>query len=296
MTKTGLFVGLITLDYIYLTDHHPQPNEKIVAIDYLACAGGPATNAAITFSGLGNQAIWLGALGKHPITQLIYSDLNQFNLKISDLLADSLNSPPVSSIIVNSQTGDRTVISINAIKSQLSQKIDGQILDNIDLVLIDGHQILMSEQISQIARQKNIPVILDGGSWKPGLEKVLPYIDYAICSAKFYPPDCHDQQQVFQYLNKFNIPHIAISAGEKPLQYYTDGKFGEISIQPVKVIDTLGAGDILHGAFCHYLLEDINNIKNIMRADHFPLVLEKATKIASKSCQYFGPRQWLETY
>ncbi|MGL5508488.1 MAG: PfkB family carbohydrate kinase, partial [Microcoleaceae cyanobacterium] len=137
MLKTGLFVGLITLDFIYLTDHHPQPNEKILAIDYLACAGGPATNAAVTFSGLGNQAICLGALGKHPITQLIDSDLNQFNLKISDLAADSLNSPPVSSIIVNSQTGDRTVISINASKCQLSDKIDGQILDNIDLVLID---------------------------------------------------------------------------------------------------------------------------------------------------------------
>ncbi len=293
MTKTGLFVGLITLDFIYLTDQHPQPNEKIVATDYLTCAGGPATNAAVTFSSFGNQAIWLGALGKHPITQLIYSDLNQFNLKIVDLAHDSLNSPPVSSILVNSQTGDRTVISINASKCQLSEKIDEQLLDsldNIDLVLIDGHQILISEQISQIARQKNIPVILDGGSWKPGLEKVLPYIDYAICSAKFYPPNCQDQQQVFQYLNKFNIPHIAISAGEKPLEYYTKGELQQISIQPVKVLDTLGAGDILHGAFCHYLLE------NILHEDHFSLALEKATKIASQSCQYFGPRQWLQTY
>jgi sugar/nucleoside kinase (ribokinase family) len=292
MAKTGLFVGLITLDFIYLTDQHPQPNEKIVATDYLSCAGGPATNAAVTFSGLGNQAIWLGALGQHPITQLIYSDLNQFNLKIVDLVTDSPNSPPVSSIIVNFQTGDRTVISINAIKSQLSEKIDRELLDsldNIDLVLIDGHQILISEQISQIARQKNIPVVLDGGSWKPGLEKVLPYIDYAICSAKFYPPDCHDQQQVFAYLSKFNIPHIAISAGEKPLEYYAQGELRQISIQPVKVLDTLGAGDILHGAFCHYLLE------NIQHDDYFSLALEKATQIASKSCQYFGPRQWLKT-
>lgn len=291
MRKTGLFVGLITLDFIYLTDHHPQANEKIVATDYLTYAGGPATNAAVTFSWFGNQAIWLGALGKHPITQLIYSDLNKFDLKISDLATNSLISPPVSSILVNSQTGDRTVISINASKSQLSQKIDGQLLDdldNINLVLIDGHQMLISEQIGQIAQQKNIPVVLDGGSWKPGLEKVLPYIDYAICSAKFYPPDCHDQQQVFQYLNNFNIPHIAISAGEKPLVYYKKGESLQISIESVKVLDTLGAGDILHGAFCHYLLE------NILHEDHFPLALEKATKIASKSCQYFGPRQWLQ--
>lgn len=289
MAKTALFVGLITLDYIYLTDRHPQANEKIVAIDYLACAGGPATNAAVTFSSFGNQAIWLGALGQHPITQLIYSDLNQFNLKIVDLAHDYLNSPPVSSIVVNSQTGDRTVISINASKCQLSLKIDRKILDNIDLVLIDGHQILISEQICQIAQQQKIPVIFDGGSWKEGLEKILPYVNYAICSAKFYPPNCHDQKQVFEYLNKFQIPHIAISAGEKPLQYATQGELREISMQSVKVLDTLGAGDILHGAFCHYLLENIN------AADQFPHALEKASKIASKSCEYFGPRQWLQT-
>ena len=45
----GLFVGLVTLDLIYLADCPPQNNQKIVATDYTAAAGGPAANAGVTF-------------------------------------------------------------------------------------------------------------------------------------------------------------------------------------------------------------------------------------------------------
>ena len=48
MIKSGLFVGLITLDLIYLADSPPKNNQKLVATDYTVAAGGPATNAAVT--------------------------------------------------------------------------------------------------------------------------------------------------------------------------------------------------------------------------------------------------------
>ncbi|MFN7658917.1 MAG: PfkB family carbohydrate kinase, partial [Dolichospermum sp.] len=51
------------------------------------------------------------------------------------------------------------------------------------------------------------------------------------------------------------------------------------TIQPV---DTLGAGDIFHGAFCHYILEN-----------SFVQALELAANTAAKACQYFGTRNWL---
>ncbi|NER05528.1 MAG: sugar kinase, partial [Okeania sp. SIO3C4] len=75
MTKTGLFVGLITLDLLYLTTTYPEKNQKIVAADHTITAGGPATNAAVTFSYFGNQTTLLCGLGNHPITHLIRADL-----------------------------------------------------------------------------------------------------------------------------------------------------------------------------------------------------------------------------
>ena len=280
----GLFVGLVTLDLIYLAESAPKNNQKIVAADYTVAAGGPATNAAVTFSHLGNQARVLGMLGSHPMTQLIRSDLDNYKVAIADLDNNATEPPPVSSIIVTQSTGDRAVVSINAVKAQAqSESIPPDILQNVDIVMFDGHQMKVGA-ITQIAKSQNIPVVIDGGSWKPGFEEVLPFVDYAICSANFLPPGCHTSQEVFAYLNKINIPHIAITHGEKPIEYLWEGKTGTIVVPKIQPVDTLGAGDIFHGAFCNYILRE-----------SFPDALAQAANIAAYSCQFFGTRRWMNS-
>ncbi|NEN93920.1 MAG: sugar kinase [Okeania sp. SIO3H1] len=283
MTKTGLFVGLITLDLVYLTTTYPEKNQKIVAADYTITAGGPGTNAAVTFSYFGNQTTLLCGLGNHPITHLIRADLEKQNVTIQDLDKNRSDPPPVSSIITTQNTGDRAVISINATKSQISKElIDPEIIHNVDIVLIDGHQMAASLKVAQLAKSKNIPIVIDGGSWKPGFEEILPFVDYAICSANFYPPNCESQEEVFAYLANQNIPHIAITQGEKPIKYLSQGKFGNVEVPKVNAVDTLGAGDIFHGAFCHYIFDG-----------EFTEALANAVNIAAHSCKYFGTRQWI---
>jgi len=281
----GLFVGLVTLDLIYLADFPPQNNQKIVARDYTAAAGGPATNAGVTFSYLGNTATVTGVVGFHSMTHLIKSDLADRQVQILDLQPNIHNPPPVSSIIVTQGTGERAVISMNATKIQASTaSIPTNILDNVDIVLIDGHQMTVSKEIAIAAKAKNIPVVIDGGSWKSGFEHILPYVDYAICSSNFSPPDCHQEAEVFTYLGEFAIPHIAITHGEKPITYNFRGERGQIEVPQLPSVDTLGAGDIFHGAFCHYILQDNGN---------FTDALACAAEIAALSCRYFGTRQWM---
>ena len=277
----GLFVGLTTLDLIYLTTRLPRNNEKIVALKQTIAAGGPATNAAVTFNCLGNRARLLSSIGNHPLSKLIHSDLEEYSVEFTDLEANKSQSPPVSSIFVTESTGERAIVSINATKSQAKvEQIPTNVLAGIDVVLIDGHQISVSRAISQQARSQNIPVVLDGGSWKPGLESILPFIDYAICSSDFYPPNCRDRQDIFNYLETQNITKIAITNGAQNIQYINKKNKGEITVKKIKIIDTLGAGDIFHGAFCYYILQQ-----------HFTEALHSASKIASFSCQYFGTRQ-----
>ncbi|MFW9257323.1 sugar kinase [Nostoc sp. CALU 546] len=280
----GLFVGLITLDLIYLADSPPQNNQKIVAIDYTVAAGGPATNAAVTFNYLGNnQATVLGIVGSHAMTQLIRGDLANYKVAIADLEPTTDLAPPVSSIIVTQTTGERAVVSINAVKTQASTaSIPPDILQNVDIVLIDGHQMAISYPIAQMAKVKNIPVVIDGGSWKPGFEQILPFVDYAICSANFYPPNCQTGEDVFSYLSGFDIPHIAITHGQKPIEYLSCTKTGIVDVPQIQAVDTLGAGDIFHGAFCHYILRE-----------SFIDALALAANIAADSCKFFGTRRWM---
>jgi sugar/nucleoside kinase (ribokinase family) len=285
MSKSALFVGLITLDLIYLADSPPQNNQKLVATDYTVAAGGPATNAAVTFSHLGNQATVLGVLGSHPITQLIRTDLEDYQVAIIDLESHKDTSPPVSSIIVTQSTGERAVISINAMKTQANiNSIPENVLENVDIVLIDGHQMAISKSIAQTAKTQNIPVVIDGGSWKSGFTEILPLVSYAVCSANFYPPNCQNPKDVFAYLQNFNIPHIAITQGENPIQYLTCGQSGVVNVPKIQAVDTLGAGDIFHGAFCHYVLET-----------SFIEALALSSNTAAKACQYFGTRRWLNS-
>lgn len=283
--SNGLFVGMVTLDLIYLSPKLPDHNQKIVASDYTVAAGGPATNAAVTFSYLGNQATILGVVGTHPITHLIRGDLESHGVAMADLDSTATEPPPVSSIIVTEATGDRAVISLNARKIQISnEQLPADIESSVDLVLIDGHQMAVGHALAKLAKNKNIPVVIDGGSWKPGFETILPFVDYAICSANFYPPGCKNSEDVIAYLAAVGIPYVAITQGEKPIPYFSLGVSSQLQVTPINAIDTLGAGDVFHGAFCHYILRQ-----------SFTDALASAAKIASYSCQFFGTRQWMNS-
>ncbi len=137
--------------------------------------------------------------------------------------------------------------------------------------------------IAQMAKAKNIPVVIDGGSWKPGFEQVLPFVDYAICSANFYPPNCQTGEEVFAYLGQFDILHIAITHGQKPIEYLSYTKTGIVDVPQIQAVDTLGAGDIFHGAFCYYILKE-----------SFTDALALAANIAADSCKFLGTRCWMD--
>jgi sugar/nucleoside kinase (ribokinase family) len=285
MRQCGLFVGLTTLDWLYLADDLPDRNQKMVALDYAMAAGGPATNAAVTFSYLGHSARLLAALGRHPISSLIRSDLQTWGVNWVDLTPDRPEPLPTSSIIVIQATGERSVISINAVKSQAAaHTIPADILQGVEIVLIDGHQMIVSEEIANQAQAMKIPIVIDGGSWKPGFERVLPYADYVIGSANFHPPACQTLEDTFSYLQALEIPHIAITQGDRPIQFVSRGQTGEIPVPKIQPIDTLGAGDVFHGAFCHFI-----------GRSNFETALAQSATIAARSCRSFGTRAWMKS-
>lgn len=287
--KYGLFVGLSTLDMVYQVAALPQPNQKVVALEDALTAGGPATNAAVTFAYLGDRPTLLSVLGRHSLIQPIQADLQAHGVVWHDLAPDLDLPPPISSILVTQGTGDRAVVSRNATKTQVAADAlpssirTALIQRQIDIVLIDGHQMALSGAIATLARQHQIPVVLDGGSWKPGLDTVLPMVDYAICSANFRPQGCADEQEAIAYLQRHAIPHLAITHGGDPIFAFTENNRHTLPVPPIASVDTLGAGDIFHGAFCHFILRQ-----------PFLDALQDSACIAAHACQSFGTRHWMQ--
>ncbi|MEO1067627.1 MAG: PfkB family carbohydrate kinase [Cyanobacteria bacterium J06638_6] len=280
---TGLFVGLITLDCIYRVDHVPSSNEKLVAEDSLLVAGGPATNAAVTFAALGNRATLVGSLGQHPLATLVRSELAEWGVDVVDLTPHIKAPPPLSTILVTAATGDRAVVSRNALGRQgvLSDNVE-RLLQDIDIVLIDGHQMEAGLGVAQRARSQHIPIVIDAGSWKPSFDQVLPLATSVIAAAKFRWPSLDTAAATQQALVDLGLAEVATTHGSEPIQYIYQGDPAIEPVSQVIVRDTLGAGDIFHGAFCHYRLQAA-----------FPLALTRAAQVATQSCRYFGPRAWL---
>ncbi|MEM8810519.1 MAG: PfkB family carbohydrate kinase, partial [Cyanobacteria bacterium P01_G01_bin.38] len=200
-----------------------------------------------------------------------------------DLSPQQDSPPPISSIVVSATTGDRAVISRNAVDRQHPSDLPSpDLLNDVDIVLVDGHQMAVGAMLAASAQARNIPVVVDAGSWKPNFDQVLCCTNVVIASANFALPDGSDP---VTYLESLGIDQIAITQGGQPIQVSQHGKHTQLEVPQVEVVDTLGAGDIFHGAFCHFYPEH-----------PFETALTAASQVAAFACQYFGTRAWIAPY
>lgn len=282
----GVFIGLITVDSIYLADGPPAANQKCVADDFMLAAGGPATNAAVAFSYLGGDVTVVGALGTSPLATVAANDLARHRVAITDLMTGAEVTLPLSSVVVSRATGERAVMSRNAGQLQVPAGLfTARLLDGAEVILVDGHQMAVAGAAA--SAKGRVPLVVDAGSWKPGFDAVLRRADFVIASADFRPPGCRDERELFAWFEAAGVPNAAISHGGGAISYYNaDGhgraRRGEVSVPAVSVVDTLGAGDVLHGAFCRYCDQP------------FADALTRAAEVASRSCTRFGTRSWMQ--
>jgi sugar/nucleoside kinase (ribokinase family) len=257
-----------TVDLAYVVAEIPGPNQKVSATRQELTAGGPAANAAVTFSLLGGEASLITAIGRHALAAIAWEDLERHGVRVHDLAASPDALPAVSSICVHAGTGDRTVVSANAASLSASlDKFDPEALAGKDILLVDGHHMPLCIAAAKAAKEQGITVVLDGGSWKEGMSDLLPLVDIAICSEDFSPvPD--------------GVRKVAITRGGKPILWSTPESSGEVRVRQIQPIDTLGAGDIFHGAFCWAYATGAELTK----------ALEFAAEVATDSCLHYGTR------
>lgn len=185
----GVFVGLATVDLIHRVAATPGVDEKVTALSQEIVAGGPAANAAVTFALLGGDAELITDLGRHPLAELAHADLVAHGVRVRAVEPDSPATPAVSSIRVLDATGERSVVSVNAAARTVTAPdwLPG-VLDGAAVLLLDGHHPRLALAAARAARDREVPVVLDGGSWKPVLDELLPLVDIAVCSADFRVP------------------------------------------------------------------------------------------------------------
>jgi sugar/nucleoside kinase (ribokinase family) len=262
-----------------------NPTKKVKTEPPGILVGGPATNAALAFAHLNGGAHLVSAVGKNPFNSFIQNDFSKTQIHFTDLVASQETNPVLAAVITSRQNGDRNIFTHypETVQPEISaEKLFGE--TRPEIILLDGFYPEFSLECARLARQNDIPVVLDCGSWKPQYEELLQDTDIAICSADFYPPGCSTTTDVFDFLKRKKVIRSAVSRGSQSILYQDEKSRGEVPVQKVKAIDTLGAGDFLHGAFCYYYLQLSFNFEN---------ALKKAVKLASFTCRFKGTRTWI---
>ncbi|HEY0359661.1 MAG TPA: PfkB family carbohydrate kinase [Mycobacteriales bacterium] len=283
---SGLFVGLSTLDTVYRVAEFPPPDGKVSASTQELAGGGPAANAAVTFAALGGRADLLTALGRHPLARLVADELATHGVAVYDSAPEHEYGPAVSSVYVRERDGQRTVVSVNAHGVRATPpRGSTDLVANAAVLLVDGHHPELALASARAAHAHGVPVVLDAGSWKDVLTELLPLVDYAVCSAGFRVPGHGDTVGA---VRAAGVAAVAITAGPGPVRWRYAEVDGTAPVPSVAAVDTLGAGDVFHGAFARAVAR-----RRPVDAAGFAAALTFAAEVAALRCATPGPRTWL---
>jgi sugar/nucleoside kinase (ribokinase family) len=283
--RAGLFVGLATLDVVQRVERVPGPNEKVVSESVEISAGGPATNAAVTFAALGGTATLLTALGTSPVHAVIIDDLTSNHVAVVDAAAPAHPGPAISAVSVVIGSGDRSVVSRNAEEADIDVPESlPDLVNSVGVVLVDGHLPALARAAVAAAGEAETPIVLDGGSWKPAIADVVPHVKTAVCSADFAVPGCTSAADSAHALLTMGVSFVAFTDGPRAVRWWTKDGSGAVEVRSVTARDTLGAGDAFHGAFAFAVAAHADPVG----------ALRFAADVAAVRVEQAGPRAWLK--
>jgi sugar/nucleoside kinase (ribokinase family) len=200
----------------------------------------------------------------------------------------------VSSVAVRERDGERVVVSHNAI----GISADGQmpywpaLLAEAGALLVDGHHPTLAVAAARAARGRHVPVVLDAGSDKPVLAELLPLVDVCACAATFRLGRATERA-----VHDLGVPVVIRTDGAAPVRWSVaanaDGPpvTGEVKPPTVAPKDTLGAGDVWHGA----LAAGVAELGRVPDATDLPGLIDAANQVAARRVGVAGARAWLRT-
>jgi sugar/nucleoside kinase (ribokinase family) len=285
-----LFLGRSTLDVLYRLDRLPEEDTKVYAREFHAAPGGPALNAAITHALLGGEAMLVSAIGRGPWASVVRAELARHGIALFDLAAGAAYETPLTTVLLSSATGSRTCVNPPLEQTKLKHLSStwaaelGILWGAVPpVILSDGFHLQETLPLLAACHAAGAALCLDGGSWKPGTGELAPQLTVAICSERFTVPGLgNDPETLFAWFADQGVPCVALTRGAKSILGWERGRRFEIEVEQVEAADTLGAGDVLHGAFCYFYALN----------PEFEPALRRASQIATLACQSLGTQAW----
>ncbi len=249
----ALFIGHAYIDVSMIADSLPQGDEKTVAKDYAVSFGGNAATAAFACAKLGFSPDLLIPVARDWLSHMFMDMAATYGLRVhSRRVARSSLS------FVFPNNGKRSIL--RARDDHYLQSFPRLDLSSAKLLHLDGHMSDAALHYAAAAREKGVLVSVDGGAMRPGLPELLAFVDVAIVAADLCRQMALSEHDMLAFLKEKGVKIGGVTNGEKGLLWYEgDGEMRRLPalhVPPEKIVDTSGAGDVFHGAYCASFLTE----------------------------------------
>ncbi len=250
--------GIAVLDHVFTTAAFPKGAGKHFASGYFEVGGGPAATAAVAVTRLGGTALFWGRVGDDPAGARILAELGEWgvDLRTTRLCPDGRS--PVSAVVVD-DLGERMIVAFADAKLDPSPDwLPLDTVDTLDAVMVDCRWPQGARAVLSAAKAQGIPGILDADATPDDAAKsLLPAASHVAFSSAGLTQltGTDDLAEGLARAAGLTDAWLAVTAGEHGCYWRDGAHLAHIPAFPVAVRDTLGAGDVFHGALALALAE-----------------------------------------
>ena len=275
-------LGLNATDTLIPVQVFPVPGSKVEFESAAILPGGQVASAMVACQSWGLRTRYIGKFGDDYAARLHRSEFERAGVEAHLFTAE--NCPSHQSFILIDATGERTVLRRHDERLALNPaELQREWITSAGALLIDGHDTAAAAVAARWARAAKVPVIADLDDLYPGIESLLPQIDFLITSNDI-PGRISGNSglpQALQFVQrKFANRLTAATLGHDGVLAFDGARFLYAPAFSVHVADTTGAGDIFHAAFIYALIQNLPAQRQ----------LEFACAAAALNCTAVGAR------
>lgn len=270
--------GRPSFDDVYAV-HLPQ---------FLVDGGGQVGTALTALARLGAKTSYLGVLGDDAEGRWLRNLFLQEGVDVSRLRIDPKVGTNVCLLLVEEATGRRAILCHPRVQASglVLSESDRATIQSARVLHLDGQFLPAATLAAQWARDSGAKVCYDGNHPRPGLEALLPLVDWLVVAEGF--PQAytgHGPEEAEWALLALGPELLVVTQGSKGCEVWTPDQQFHVPAFPAQVVDTTGAGDAFHGAFIYGMLQGWE----LRRTAAF------ANAAAALNCQTLGGRRGLPT-
>lgn len=259
-----LGVGVATLDLINEVAAYPSEDFEVRALAQRRVRGGNAANSLAVLAQLGHRCTWVGTLARDPAAGFIRKDLAGRGIDTRHAVAVPGAATPTSYIAHSLATGSRTIVHHRDLP-ELSADAFGQVpLGGVDWIHFEGRSPAETARMLALARRDapGVRISLELEKPRPGIESLLDGPDLLLIARVFALADGGPRaaEDPTAYLSglaeRTGAELLVLGWGAEGAWWLIRGGTPQRvpGYAPKRVVDTLGAGDVLNAGVIDGLL------------------------------------------